>query len=133
MLVICFMHVFTIASSMGIRVPSEGHNSLLNKHLKVAASPWKPFIIFYCNGKEINDKDDDCPDKGNQTYGGALWELLKLVKHARNVTYSILRPPRSEPGWGTCNANDNCTGMIGMVNRNEVDFALGNMSIWHGN
>ena len=76
------------------------------------------------------DGADKCPDKDNETYGGALWELLKLVKQARNVTYSILRPQSSH--WGICNSQDNCTGMIGMVNRNEVDFALGKSNIWHG-
>ena len=81
-----------MASTLGVQVPATGLNSLLNKHIKVAAEPWSPFIIFYCDEKEIKETDE-CPNKGNLTYGGALWELLKLVKQARNVTFSILRPP----------------------------------------
>ena len=124
MSVVYFLCMFTIGYTLGIQVDAGGHDSLLNKHLKVAAEPWSPFIIFFCNEKEI-DYTEECPDKGNLTYGGALWELLKLVKQARNVTFSILRPPT--PTWGFCHGANNCTGMIGMVNRREVDFALGKL------
>ena len=49
--------------------------------------------------------------------------LLRLIELSRNVTFSIMRPwPAS---WGSCFGPNNCTGMIGMVNRREVDFALG--------
>ena len=126
MVVIYFLCVFAMASTMGSQFPGKGHNLLLNKHIKVAAVPWSPFIIFYCNEEKM-DRTDECLDKGNETYGGALWELLKLVKHARNVTYSILKPPTLE--WGICYSPNNCTGMIGMVNRREVDFALGKCNI----
>ena len=125
MLVIYLLCWFVMASTLGVQVPATGLNSLLNKHIKVAAEPWSPFIIFYCDEKEIKETDE-CPNKGNLTYGGALWELLKLVKQARNVTFSILRPPnKSGEKWGYCHGINNCTGMIGMVNREEVDFALG--------
>ena len=111
-----------MTSTLAIQVPAIGHNSFLNKHLKVAADPWNPFIIFYCNEKEMH-YTDECSAKGNLTYGGALWDLLNLIKLARNVTFSIVRPPTHT--WGYCYGVNNCTGMIGMVNRREVDFALG--------
>ena len=111
-----------MTSTLAIQVPAKGHNSFLNKHLKVAAETWNPFIIFYCNEK-VMDYTDECSDQGNMTYGGALWDLLKLIKQARNVTISIVRPPTYS--WGYCYGVNNCTGMIGMVNRGEVDFALG--------
>ena len=117
----CFC-LFTTTFTLAIQVPATGHNSFLNKHLKVAADTWNPFIIFYCNEKEM-DYTDECSDKGNMTYGGALWDLLKLIKQARNVTFSIVRPPTYS--WGYCYGANNCTGMIGMVNRGEVDFAIG--------
>ena len=96
--------------------------SLLDRHLKVAAVPWRPFIMFYCNEKEMGDAHD-CTNNGNITYGGALWDFLNMVKLKRNVTFSVLSPPT--PTWGYCHGINNCTGMIGMVNRKEVDFALG--------
>ena len=95
---------------------------LLNRHLKVAAVPWRPFIMFYCNEKEMGDAHD-CTNNGNITYGGALWDFLNMVKLKRNVTFSVLSPPT--PTWGYCHGKNNCSGMIGMVNRKEVDFALG--------
>ena len=103
--------------------------SLLNRHLTVAALPWSPFIMFYCNGKEVEDAED-CADKENITYGGGLWDFINMVKIKRNVTFSVLSPPT--PIWGHCHGNNNCTGMIGMVNRREVDFALGTFLIFTG-
>ena len=122
MSVIYVFYIFAMGSTLGIHIPATGQKSLLDKHLKVAAEPWSPYIIFYCNQKELM-MSEECPDKGNMTYGGALWELLRLVKLARNVTFTILRHPN--PTWGVCHGKNNCTGMIGMVNRREVDFALG--------
>ena len=122
MLHIEFFCMVALASTITNQVLATDNNPLVNKHLKVAAEHFKPYIIFYCNGKEMEGADK-CPDKGTMAYGGALWELLKLVKSARNVTISILRPPT--PSWGYCHGVNNCTGMIGMVNRKEVDFALG--------
>ena len=102
---------------------ATGNNSLSNKHLKVAAELWTPFFIIYCNDKEMVYNREECPDEDKLTYGGALWDFLTYVKLARNVTFSILRPPSRL--WGSCHGPNNCTGMIGMVNRGEVDFALG--------
>ena len=67
--------------------------------------------------------NEKCVTNGEETYGGALWDFLMLVKNTRNVTFSILRAPHKS--WGVCHGKDNCTGMIGMVNRREVDFAIG--------
>ena len=70
-----------------------------------------------------NVVNESCDDEGSLTYGGALGDLLRFIQHARNVTVSILRAPDGE--WGVCYGKDNCTGMIGMVNRKEADFAIG--------
>ena len=117
-------HSCVLLLSLVAQVSATGENHLLTGHLKVAASPWKPFIIFKCNGKELGSREE-CPEQGNMTYAGAMWELLRLIELSRNVTFSILRPWPAI--WGYCFgvSNGNCTGMIGMVNRGEVDFALG--------
>ena len=123
MLVNHFWLIFTMGSTLGVQIHVSGQNSLKNKHLKVAAEHWSPLFLIYCNKIEI-DKSNGCSDEtGNMTFGGALWDLLKFVKLARNVTITILRPPT--PSWGFCYSANNCTGMIGMVNRREVDFAIG--------
>ena len=113
-------HSSVLLLSLVAQVSATGENRFLTGHLKVAASPWKPFIIFKCNGKELGSREE-CPEQGNMTYAGAMWELLRLIEIKRNVTFSIV-PTES---WGFCYGVNNCTGMIGMVNRREVDFALG--------
>ena len=123
MLLIYFFKMLAMLFSFGVCVRASGDYSLLNRHLKVAAVPWKPFIIFYCNEKEMDKPSDECPDNDNLRYGGILWELLDWVKLKRNVTFSISSP--RDKSWGFCYGVNNCTGMIGMVNRREVDFALG--------
>ena len=126
MFVIYFLNVGLILANAGMQVEAKREEALQNKHLKVAAVHFSPNFIFYCNEKEMKNADD-CPDKDNMTYGGALWELLKMVKLARNVTFSILVEPTQT--WGYCHSMNNCTGMIGMVNRREVDFALGTVCL----
>ena len=127
LLVLYIFGMVAMASTLEIQLPATVNNSLQNKHFKVAAEPFHSFIIFFCNGIKMG-ATDTCSDRGSMTYGGALWELLKLVQLSQNVTFSILRPQGS-PKWGDCYGHNNCTGMIGMVNRREVDFALGKIFI----
>ena len=110
-----------MAFSSSSQTAAMRHNSLQNRHLKVAASAWKPFFVLYCDETEI-EWDESCHE-GTLTYAGALGDLLKFIQHARNATVSILIEPYGE--WGVCYGKDNCTGMIGMVNRKEADFAVG--------
>ena len=120
MLEINSLYIALLSTLMQVSVAESNH--LLNGHLKVAAYPWKPFIMYYCNGKEMGEYDE-CPDQDTMTYDGTIWQILRLVTLKRNVTFSILRP--SSPTWGYCHGANNCTGMIGMVERREVDFAIG--------
>ena len=69
----------------------------------------------------------DCPNNEDKMFNGAFWELLTFVQQARNCTFSIVKSVDSLWG-GSCHSSNNCTGMIGMANRNEVDFALGESS-----
>ena len=85
--------------------------AMSNKHLIVAAEPWPPFLVM---SEDINGKD---------TYGGLIWELMEFIQRARNCTFTIKRPHDGQ--WGYCFGNNNCTGMIGLVNRKEADFAIG--------
>ena len=132
MLISFLMIIFTTYANLDIQIRAEGQKSLFNKHLRVAAIPLGSFMAFYCNGTKVTENRKDrtynyCTDKKNETYGGILWEFLKFIKHARNVTFSIVTPPKKE--FGFCYGTSNCTGMIGMVNRREVDFALGALHI----
>ena len=115
-----------IVATFGLQIQSGSQNHLQNRHLKVAALRVPPFMEYFCNGK-IMRSGDVCPNKNDVAYGGALWELLKLVKQTRNTSFSILKPLRYN--FGVCYGENNSTGMIGMVNRAEVDFALGSFLI----
>ena len=107
--------------TLAAEVPATGKKHFLTGHLKVAVNLPSAFIQFYCNGKMLVNGESTCPEYGIMTYAGALGELLRLIEFKRNVTFSIV-PTES---WGFCYGVNNCTGMIGMVNRREVDFALG--------
>ena len=101
----------------------ERSKALLNQNLKIAGESWKPFWIIYCPDGTEKGHQRDWPTKGNMSYGGVLWKLLHIMQQTRNITFTLSRPPDS--AWGICHSKNNCTGMIGMVNRGEVDIALG--------
>ena len=67
----------------------------------------------------------ECPIGTYRTYGGVMWELLMFMQQARNFNFTIIPPMDSNAWGGYCFDDNNCTGMAGMVNRQEADFALG--------
>lgn len=77
--------------------------------------------MWECPGYGL-DWEEDCP-LNRTAYDGVMWHLLLFMQKARNFTFTLVHEADSE--WGSCYAIDNCTGMIGMVNRGEADFALG--------
>ena len=88
-----------------------GTNTLNGKHLTIAAGHWPPF--FTISG-----------DKENRIFSGVMSLVLDYLQTAMNFTSTIVQP--QDGTWG---AFDDKTGrwggMVGMVRRNEVDFALG--------
>ena len=95
--------------------------SLRNKHLMVEGEYWYPYLMWKCPDVGYDWEEEDCPD--DRTYDGIMWHLLLFMQRARNFTFTLVH---EDEEWGLCYAKDNCTGMVGMVNRGEVDFALGN-------
>ena len=85
--------------------------SLSNKHLKIAISANPPFLYIR------KDKN------GIVSYSGPFWDTIEYMKEARNLTLTPVVP--QDRLIGNCYGSNNCTGIIGMVNRKEVDFALG--------
>ena len=51
-----------------------------------------------------------------------MWELILLMKEIRNLTITVVT---GDGTWGLCYNESSCSGMIGMVNRKEVDLAIG--------
>ena len=90
----------------------EVYQGLRNKHLIVEGEQWYPFLHF--------DRDED----GNTiNHKGILWDLLLLMQKAKNLTFTFVS--EANYVWGQCHSMNYSTGMIGMVARKEVDFALG--------
>ena len=81
-----------------------------NRHFKVGIVPRPPVFAV--------SKDNN----GQDIFGGKLSKTIEYFKNARNCTFQVVIP--DDGLWGNCN-EENCTGMIGLVNRSEVDFAFG--------
>ena len=101
-----------ILGGIGLVSSKTLNESLRNQHLIIEGEYWPPFFMF--------DRDEDGIAIN---YGGAMWDLLLFMQRARNFTFTLVT--EADGDWGYCYAIGNCTGMIGMVNRKEVDFALG--------
>ena len=92
--------------------------SLKGRHIVVAAENWLPYFYFHenddCNVNIVEDQ---------QCYEGIMYDLLLHMSLALNFTYDLVRPPDGK--WGVGNADNEWNGMLGMIKRKEVDFALG--------
>ena len=101
-----------VLSNGKLAFPQMVNVGLENANLIIAGKYWYPYLHYDWdeNGTAIN-------------YGGVMWDLLLFMQRARNFTFTMV----SEAGdqWGLCYTVNNCTGMIGMVNRGEVDISLG--------
>ena len=101
---------------------------LSNKHLKIVAVPWKPFLEWKCpddpESDWSSDWETDCPNGDDRLYQGILWELLMFMQQAKSFTFEFMSI--DDDWWGgTCQDINNCTGIVGRVNRQEADIGLG--------
>ena len=103
--------IFLIGCSVG-QASSKEQMTMHNKQFKIGAMHFPPLIVIR------KDKN------GQDIIGGLLGKFLAYLKGARNCTFKVVT---SHDGLGDfCYGKNNCTGMIGLVNRSEVDFAIGN-------
>ncbi|XP_068201744.1 glutamate receptor ionotropic, delta-2-like [Palaemon carinicauda] len=93
----------------------QGHRPRNQTFVRIAAETWQPFFLI--------NKDVD----GKTTYSGIMWEVLKLISSMMNLRFEILRPP--DGLWGVEQANGSWNGMLGMIQRKDVDIALGPFAI----
>ena len=93
-------------------------NVLNGKNLKVAAQHWPPFFIIH----------EHPLYPGYFMYFGVMEQLLQELRASLNFTTTVVQPP--DGLWGNYDPQTkNWNGMLGMVHRKEVDFALGNKKI----
>ena len=103
----CIMVIFLC---FGQQVLSTRQMSLANRHFNIGAHAWPPLLVVEKN------------HRGENIVTGPVGDYLNYIKQARNCSFTIVTP--SDRKWGHCNGPNNCTGFIGLVARNEVDFAI---------
>ena len=116
-----FVNSILVIIMCGQEVLCVNKKRLENKHLVIEGQYWFPYLFWKCPDQRY-DWWEDCPH--NRTYDGVMWHLLLFMQRARNFTFTLVQQAEDYE-WGTCFAINNCTGMIGVVNRGEVDLALG--------
>ena len=94
----------------------NAEEGLRNKHLVIEGQYWEPFLMF-----DHHDSNGSAIE--GTSYRGIMWDLLMFMQRARNFTITMVH--QAKWGWGSCFSVNNCSGMIGMVNRKEVDLAIG--------
>jgi hypothetical protein len=62
-----------------------------------------------------------------KTLGGILFEILDLVQSQLNFTYNLV--PSLEGGFGILNESNMWTGIVGSVQRNEVNFTIMGLTV----
>ena len=63
-------------------------------------------------------------NNGEFHYSGVMEKVMKYLRIGLNISTTIVRPP--DGSWGILDVETGkWGGMVGMVHRNEVDFALG--------
>ena len=115
-----------VVALFGCQILALQEQGMLNKNVRVVFLPWwEPFIYSTCSNNTNLELEDDCPNGTDTVYRGILWDLLMLLKQYKNVSYTLIDTIEDGYWGGTCYDSDNCTGMVGTVNKDQADFALG--------
>ncbi|XP_055543347.1 uncharacterized protein LOC129728898 [Wyeomyia smithii] len=86
--------------------------SLMNRFLKVGIVEFRPFTIIH----ELH---------GSWIYSGLEVTFVRTIAERLNITVQFYQPPGGEK-WGKL-AEDNCTGLMRMIQSHEVDFGIGSV------
>ncbi|XP_069995853.1 probable glutamate receptor [Penaeus vannamei] len=82
--------------------------------LKIAAEQWVPWT-------RVSEEN------GTVTVSGPMGNVLEIFASMMKFDYVVVRPPDSL--WGARLDNGSWSGMVGMLEREEVEFALGPFTI----
>ncbi|XP_054715427.1 glutamate receptor ionotropic, kainate 5-like [Uloborus diversus] len=88
---------------------------LCNKYLRFATNQLHHVIDINQSNSEVH------------IIGGYEGEVVKLILQYFAPKHKILVPEDNE--WGRINKNGSWTGLIGMLQRNEADFAISSVSV----
>ncbi|XP_076035263.1 uncharacterized protein LOC143021546 [Oratosquilla oratoria] len=84
--------------------------------LRIAAETWQPYF-----------KIEHGTDGEMTKYSGIMWHILSIIADKMNFDFEILQPP--DGLWGVETDNGSWNGMLGMIDRGEVNFSLGPFAI----
>ena len=104
------MYIVLIWSSIWSSLGTAARQSINGKTLRMAAEHWEPWVTI----REMSD---------SASYSGVSWKILEYLQDSLHFSTIITRP--LDQTWGAPDENGVWGGMVGMVKRNEVDFALG--------
>nr|XP_053649837.1 glutamate receptor ionotropic, kainate 4-like [Cherax quadricarinatus] len=105
-------------SATTARLTAHTRQESLPEHrpvIRIAAETWQPYFLISCDGG------------GTPVYSGIMWDLLLIILDKMNLRFEIVRPP--DGLWGVADANGSWNGMLGMIQRQEVDMALGPFAV----
>ncbi|XP_060063877.1 uncharacterized protein LOC132544318 [Ylistrum balloti] len=80
------------------------------RKFSVATLEWSPFVTAL----------------PNNTYTGLCFDLLDHMAASLNFTYDVTEP--ADQQWGVLNANGTWTGLVGLLERSEVDIVAAPLS-----
>ncbi|XP_068216603.1 glutamate receptor 4-like [Palaemon carinicauda] len=83
--------------------------------IKIAAETWVPYTIVTTNAD------------GTIDISGPMGQVVDMFAQFFDVDYTLVRPP--DGLWGAKQPNGSWNGMMGMVHRKEVEFAVGPFTI----
>ncbi|XP_042204114.1 glutamate receptor ionotropic, delta-1-like [Homarus americanus] len=83
--------------------------------LRIAAGEWVPWTRV-----EMLDND-------TVTIHGPMDNLLRILANKLNFEYELVQPP--DRMWGVAGPDGNWTGMLGMLQRQEVEMAVGPFAV----
>ena len=104
--------IFTFYTLCFCVMESAGAN-FNGTQFRMAAETWVPYMTIF-------------EKSGVVSYSGIMPKILDYLQTSLNFTTSLARP--EDGSWGAIDDKGNWGGMVGMVKRNEVDFALGEFS-----
>ncbi|ELU17082.1 hypothetical protein CAPTEDRAFT_194620 [Capitella teleta] len=90
------------------------HQGFNNRQFRVTAVQRFPFTIKY----------------GEGNWSGLCFEIIDELARVLNFSYIVIEPPEQDRHFGiVVNGSNSFNGMIGMLQRKEVDFGVGHFSV----
>lgn len=84
--------------------------SVARAHYIVAGEIWPPWL------ERTNHSDP-------MGFRGITWDILLQISHILNFDFTFVQP--EDRKWGTVDQSGMWNGMMGMIQRKEIDFAIG--------